>query len=107
MTSTVQSLYNVYNIGGSLSNGILHDLFGINNLSQNMQDIEYQEYIDVIDGLYNGMWKINIPVKEIEKAFRQNKLDDLIYRIYNNTDNKYYRKYIKSNFTIVNTFYKF
>ena len=105
ITSTAQSLYNIYNNGGGLSNGILHDLFGINNFSNIDDEDKLQEYIDIIDGLYNGLWKMNTPVIEIEQAFKKNKLDNLINSKYKNSTNKNYIRYIKNNIKIGNTFY--
>ena len=107
MSTTSSGLYNIYKNGGSLSPGVLHDLFGIYNLPKLILDNneEFSERISIIDGLYKGLYNMGVKDEIIHKAFLNNGLDKLIHDSYLNKETGYYRIFCDSNINIGKTCY--
>ena len=106
--STAKSLYNIYNNGGYISNGILHDLFGINNWPDDVRNNKNKllDTITMYDGLYKGLWLMEVSVTEIENAQKKNELDKLIITKYTCSSSIYFNEYCTTDCKIGKTFYK-
>ena len=107
MSTTASGLYNIYKNGGSHSPGVLHDLFGVYNWTKitlgNKQEVS--DRITIIDGLYKGLYNMNISHEIIHKAFLNNGLDKLIHDSYLNKESGYYKMFCDNNLTIGKTCY--
>lgn len=88
--TTIDSLWKF-----ELSLPVLFDYFG----SHNMTD----ERILIIRGLYKGLQLMEVPKKEVEKAYFENALDKLIHDKYKGRRSEYYETFCKENMYIGKT----
>jgi hypothetical protein len=107
--TTSASLYNIFNNGGYITNGILHDLFGITNWPQEVRNNEnkLKETITMYQGIYKGLWLMEVSINEIENAQKKNELDKLIITKYKGRSSIYFDEYCKTNCKIGKTFYNY
>lgn len=89
---TAQALYDMYKNGGQISPAMAFDLFGINNWPRLDEDTFHQR-ISIMDGLYKGLYLLNIPYLTIEKHRKSNTLDNLIHETYKKNPSGYYQQF--------------
>ena len=97
---TVQELYTVYEHGGEFSNAIIFDLFGLNNWPKDLNQEASSKRLTLFDGIYKGLYLMNVPAKIIETHRRANKLDDLIHDKYKGRESEYYKKFCEQKVVI-------
>ena len=91
---TVDALYEMYARGGTFSSAMLVDLFGFLNAPED------EERIQILDGIYQGLYRMNVPSKVIEQHRRANTLDQLIHQSYRTRSSGYYERFCKKGIVI-------
>jgi len=101
---SAQSLYNIYANGGQFTPAILVDLFGLLNWPQECrEDSLFQKRVQLFDGLYKGLYMMDVPVREIEAARKENRLDALIHQKYKGRSSGYYEEFCREKIMIGRT----
>lgn len=105
---TVQSLYIVYEKGTMLSSAILVDLFGLLNWPDNIRTnpVKFEKQVQLLSGLYKGLYLSGVPYQEIEFARKHNKLDEFIHKKHIGMSSKYYDEFCEDKIIIGKTVYK-
>lgn len=106
--NSVTYLYSIYYKGGSLTPSVLNDLFGFMNLPESIasDEGEFTKRVQLMDGLYKGLYLMDIPAREIEKNRRENTLDNLIHEKYAKHSSGYYTKFCEQGVPIGKTYMK-
>lgn len=101
-------LYSTYSKGGSLTPGVLNDLFGFMNLPEEIlsNESEFTKRVQIMDGLYKGLYLMDVPAREIERNRRENTLDTLIHSKYAKHSSGYYEKFCEQGIPIGQTHLK-
>jgi hypothetical protein len=105
MRTSSQALYDMYDKGGTYPLSSVINLFGYNNWTYKMKENESNTYM-LFDGLYKGLQIMGVSSKTIDKAFKQNKLDELIHKSYSKRSSGYYTLYCNEKICIGNTYIK-
>ena len=85
----------MYAADGELTSAILVDLFGVCNWPTHVKATaeSFTDRVNTLNGLYQGLWIMNIPWETIESHRKANTLDHLIDSSYSNRSSAYYREY--------------
>ena len=101
---TIQRLYNMYagEDTGTLTPAILMDLFGMMNWPDEIRKNreEFDKRTQLMDGLFKGLYLMDVSVNEIEQSRKKNKLDRLIHSKYKQRSSGYYKQFCDQNITI-------
>jgi outer membrane protein assembly factor BamD (BamD/ComL family) len=102
---TAKSLHTMYSEGGELTPTILTDFFGIMNLPESVLNNknEFMKRVQLLDGLYKGLYLMDVSIRELEKNRQENTLDKMIHDNYKNKSSGYYKKFCEQNIPIGNT----
>ena len=87
---TADALYQIYKNGGQITSAIAVDLFGMMNWPTHLDNTSFNNRLTLMDGIYKGLYLMNVPASEIEKHRRENTLDTLIHTKYKGHSSGYY-----------------
>ena len=100
---TAEALYESFAKGGQTGPAILVDLFGYQNWTTLMKQ-NRNETLCLFFGLYKGLFLREVPWQEIQEAFYENKLDELIHSKYAECSSGYYQEFCDKNIQIGPTY---
>ena len=107
---TANALYECYEQGGCMTPAMMMDLCGVLNWPAHIRNdsLLRLERMQLFDGLYRGLWLMNVPWEEIELHRAGNSLDTLIHSTYlaSGKHSGYYADYCSQHVTIGDTHYK-
>lgn len=95
--NTANELYKCIENDFLPNNDVIADYFGIESLKSS-------HTLNIIYGIYKGLYLMEVPISEISRCFKSNRLDELIHTKYRNIQSKYYEDFYKNNITIGNTY---
>jgi len=77
----------------NISIPVIADYFGLKN----------RDYVNIIAGIYVGLFKMGIPKYIVENCAKTNRLDELIHKIYEKNITIYYKLFVEKNIKIGET----
>jgi hypothetical protein len=98
-----KQLYNLFEgKPGKITKDMLIYLFGYYNWTDDMKK-NYDDTHSLFQGLYKGLYLLNIPYTEIDRCMDLNMLDEMFHIKYSIRSSGYYRNFCKKNIKIGKT----
>ena len=99
MNTSSKVLWDCYDGKCELTPSVVVDLFGMHDWTDEMKQ-NTDKTITTFDGLYKGLYLMDVSWVSVHRNFQNGTLDDLIHTTYSQRKSGYYQDFCNLNFVI-------